>query len=67
MLRHAGHKVDVVENGQEAVEAVRTGIYDVVLMDVQMPLLDGMQATERIRYRLLIEDEPRLRLAEARL
>lgn len=49
MLRNIGHKVDVVENGEEAVEAVRTGIYDVVLMDVQMPLLDGKQATERIR------------------
>ncbi len=49
MLRNVGHKVDVVENGEEAVEAVRTGIYDVVLMDVQMPLLDGKQATERIR------------------
>ena len=49
MLRHVGHKVDVVENGEEAVEAVRTSAYDVVLMDMQMPLLDGMQATERIR------------------
>jgi CheY-like chemotaxis protein len=49
MLRHAGHEVDVVENGEQAVAAVRTGSYNVVLMDVQMPLLDGIQATARIR------------------
>ncbi|MGH7037558.1 MAG: PAS-domain containing protein [Stellaceae bacterium] len=49
MLRHAGHAVDVVENGEEAVEAVRRGAYDAILMDVQMPVLDGVQATERIR------------------
>jgi signal transduction histidine kinase/CheY-like chemotaxis protein len=49
MLRHAGHEVDVVGNGEEAVEAVRNGAYEVVLMDVQMPVLDGVQATERIR------------------
>ncbi|HJU17298.1 MAG TPA: PAS-domain containing protein [Stellaceae bacterium] len=49
MLRHAGHEVDVVENGEEAVAAVASGAYDAVLMDVQMPVLDGVQATERIR------------------
>jgi len=49
LLRHAGHEVDVVENGEQAVEAVRGWTYDLVLMDVQMPVLDGVQATERIR------------------
>jgi PAS domain S-box-containing protein len=49
ILRSAGHEVDVVENGEQAVEAVRNGAYDVVLMDVQMPVLDGIQATARIR------------------
>jgi PAS domain S-box-containing protein len=49
ILRSVGHEVDVVENGEEAVEAVCNGAYDVVLMDVQMPVLDGIQATVRIR------------------
>ncbi len=49
ILRSVGHEVDVVENGEQAVEAVRNGAYDVVLMDVQMPVLDGIQATVRIR------------------
>ena len=41
LLRKADHQVDVVENGALAVEAVRTTGYDLVLMDVQMPVLDG--------------------------
>ena len=48
-LRSAQYLVDIVENGAEAVEKVQTGHYDVVLMDMQMPVMDGYTATRSIR------------------
>ena len=49
VLERAGHIVTVASNGQEAVEAVRRQTYDIVLMDVHMPVMDGIAATKAIR------------------
>ena len=49
MLRSMGAEVDCVENGQEAVEAVRGGRYDLALIDIQMPVMDGLSAIRAMR------------------
>jgi len=49
ILRSVGIEVDIAGNGAQAVEAVRAARYDLVLMDVQMPVMGGVQATQIIR------------------
>ena len=49
MLEHAGLRVDIVKNGREAVDAVAARPYDIVLMDISMPEMDGMAAAQAIR------------------
>ncbi|HEX4817584.1 MAG TPA: response regulator [Nonomuraea sp.] len=51
VLRQAGHEVETVDDGAQAVRAVLAGGYDLVFMDCQLPVLDGLAATEEIRSR----------------
>jgi PAS domain S-box-containing protein len=60
MLERLGYRADVAGNGLEVLEAFRRQHYDVVLMDIQMPELNGIQATQRLRATLSAENQPRI-------
>ena len=49
ILKRAGAQVDVAENGQEAIDKVREQDYDAIVMDIQMPFVDGNEATKTLR------------------
>ena len=60
MLERMGYLADVAGNGVEVLEALRRQPYDLILMDVQMPGMDGLEATKRIRAELPRDWQPRI-------
>jgi CheY-like chemotaxis protein len=49
LIERAGHRVTLAQNGQEALDAFKAQAFDVVFMDMQMPVMDGLAATRAIR------------------
>ncbi len=58
MLQKIGYEADIVVNGKEALESLSQKRYHVILMDIQMPEMDGLEATRQIRKTYSVEQQP---------
>ena len=58
LLSEFGMKPDLAKNGQEAVDKAQNNIYDIILMDIQMPVMNGYEATYKIRKLLAYQETP---------
>lgn len=60
ILKRLGYRVDVAANGLEVISALQRQNYDLIFMDIQMPEMDGLEATCRIRQELPVGEQPRI-------
>ena len=60
LLQRLGYTADVAANGHEALQALERAVYDVVLMDIQMPVMNGLEATRQICARYDVAGRPRI-------
>ncbi|MEM8484312.1 MAG: response regulator [Bacteroidota bacterium] len=66
VVAQMGHQIEIATNGREAIQHLSQKRYDVILMDIQMPGIDGLQVTEHIRKTIKRESQPRIIAVTAR-